>query len=290
MTERLKTTATMVDLLDEIGMDFEISVHQSIDSTNSWCLRQSKMRKPLPFACFAESQTDGRGRRGKDWLMPAGSNIAMSIAWAFDVSHQQLQFLPLSSAIVIAETLESFGLIEVKIKWPNDVYVGDNKIAGILIETQPIKNISSRDLSLTQTLAQAETEAQSTAVVIGIGLNHDMSQLDDTERKGMMLTDVVTAAREQVLLTVPDRIALAAQLLKNMVLLCQDYAQVFEPSIEKFRRHYDYCKQKKVELRLDNNDVISGTAMGITDNAELLVLVDGKLRTFNSATVSVKVE
>ena len=69
-----------------------------------------------------------------------------------------------------------------------------------------------------------------------------------------------------------------------MLLLC------VSKNLEKFRASYDFCKQKKVEIILDNKEVLSGIAQGVNDNAELLVLVDGELRVFNSADVSVRAD
>lgn len=276
MTEPLQAAVLKAAIADASAFEIDLTIHESIDSTNDWCLQQCKIGKRLPFACFAEAQTQGRGRRGKNWVMPAGSNIAMSIAWAFETSYQQLQFLPLSIAVVIVEVLENFGLTEVKIKWPNDVYVRDKKIAGILVETQPIKSSGK--------------QAPLLAVVIGIGLNHDVSELDEALQQALMLTDVITEAHAQTLMPVPDRMQLAVQLFNKTLVLCQYYPHVSVSCIEKFRQQYDYCQQKTVELILDNNDILSGIAMGINDNAEILVLVDGQQRAFNSASVSVKIE
>ena len=56
---------------DKSKVILDVVVHESIDSTNNWSLQQCKSGRVLPFACFAEEQTSGRGRRGKHWLMSA---------------------------------------------------------------------------------------------------------------------------------------------------------------------------------------------------------------------------
>jgi BirA family biotin operon repressor/biotin-[acetyl-CoA-carboxylase] ligase len=280
MAKYLQADLLKAVIAEECSLNIDVVIHESIDSTSSWCLLQSKAGKNLPFVCFAEEQSQGRGRRGKDWLMTVCSNIAMSVAWPFTVSYQQLHLLPLSVAMAIAETLESFGMQHVQIKWPNDVYVRGKKIAGILIETQPMKS-------------EPEQENR-VAVVIGVGLNYDMSVpgkplQDKITQQTLVLTDISSEAESQLLEMLPERAEVASVLLKNTVALCQDFQHVAKQNLEKFRTRYDYCKEKNVEVILDNKDVLSGLAQGINDSAELLVLIDGQQQVFNSAEVSVKV-
>lgn len=68
----------------------------------------------------------------------------------------------------------------------------------------------------------------------------------------------------------------------------QGYLSEPERYLERFRTRYDYCNEKSVDVVLDNQQVLSGVAQGVNDNAELLVLIDGEQRVFNSAEVSVK--
>ena len=129
LMQQLQQKKLQAAIVDICAAPLQVVVKQSIDSTNNWSSQQCKSGRNLPFACFAEQQTQGRGRRGKQWLMAAGSNIAMSIAWPVDISYQQLNLLPLSVALAIVETLEGLGLSQVQIKWPNDVFVNDKIVS-----------------------------------------------------------------------------------------------------------------------------------------------------------------
>jgi len=258
-------------------INLDVVVHDSIDSTNNWCLMQQKAGRPLPFVCFAEEQTSGKGRRGKNWLVKSHSNIAMSVIWAFDYSNQPIPLLSLSVAIAIAQTLEHLGLQQVQIKWPNDVYVQNKKIAGVLIETRPIRK------SMTDTRYAKEANI---AVVIGIGLNYDMSAFETEEV--LALTDCCEQFALQQSALKPERQEVASALLVNIVSICQDLNQFIANNFELFSSRYDYCKGKNVEIILDNKVSLSGVAQGINERAELLVLVEGELRVFNSAEVSVR--
>lgn len=276
----LRTGDLKAVVVSRFDVIMDVVVHQSIDSTNSWCLQQSKSGRTLPFACFAEEQTSGRGRRGKSWLMLSGRNIAMSLAWPFVLLEQPLHLLPLSVALAIVATLEDMGLKQVQIKWPNDVYVQGKKIAGILIETQPVKNAQAGENVIV---------GKYVAVVIGLGLNYEMLNCVQLESgQPLVLTDICEQLQLQGVAEKPARETVASELLCRVVAVCQNFKQASLENLEKFRASYDFCQQKEVEIILDNNERLFGLAQGVSDNAELLVLIDGELHSFNSAEVSVR--
>ena len=290
----------------EPGLD--VVVHDTVDSTNTWALKECKAGRSLPFVCFAERQTEGKGRRGKAWVMPPESNVAMSLAWSFVLPYQSLQLLPLSIAMAIVETLESFNLKRVQIKWPNDVYVDGVKIAGVLIETKILKSNTDNKNAI--------------AVVIGIGLNYDMggiglsditssrrklvSSEGDVQKKSditkFAFTDICSEFKKYEpekyelekqmgitkLAVKPERLAVASKLLGNVMRTCHTYQKDTGFALNAFRQKYDYCRNKWVGIVLDDQSVISGVAKGVTDDAELIVEIDGALKIFNSAEVSVK--
>jgi BirA family biotin operon repressor/biotin-[acetyl-CoA-carboxylase] ligase len=85
-------------------------------------------------AIIAIRQTEGRGQRGTKWDSRAGENLTFSLVLepAFLPAAQQF-LLSEAAALSVADTLAVYG-IDARIKWPNDIYVGDRKICGILIE------------------------------------------------------------------------------------------------------------------------------------------------------------
>jgi len=264
------------------NLDLDVIVHERIDSTNDWSLQQCKAGRDLPFVCFAEEQVSGKGRRGKRWVMSARSNIAMSLAWSFDLTHQPLSLLPLSVALAIVKTLEALNLTGVQIKWPNDIYVHGKKIAGILIETKSIKKKSSSGGYLS-------------AVVIGVGLNYDMSSLNSGVIDGgseslSEITDIKSEINLQDIEKIIDREVVASMLLRNVISICKNFQQDSKQNLEKFRARYDYCKNRAIDIILDNQEMVSGVAQGVNKSAELIVMIDGENCVFNSAEVSVKVD
>ncbi len=288
VVKRLKAAYLQAAVAGKNHLEMDVQVHESLESTSTWALQQCKAGKKIPFACFAEQQTQGRGRRGRHWLMLPDSNIAMSLAWVFEVSFQQMHLLPLSIALAIVRTLESIGLEKVQVKWPNDVYVNGKKIAGILIETQPIK-VALAD--------EGNTKCRAMAVVIGVGLNYDMSLVSSSSGTNELsdelsalpdLTDICAEFERQRKAKSPDLQRVAASLLQNITNVCQGFPQDAAHNLEEFRVRYDFCKNKNVEIILDNNERLEGVASGVNDSAELEVLIGGDKRVFNSADVSVK--
>ena len=289
VVKKLKTEYFQAALAEKNQLEMDVIVLESIDSTNTWALQQCKTGKTIPFACFAEQQTQGKGRRGKHWYMLPDCNVAMTLLWSFDLSQQQINLLPLSIALAIVKTLEDIGLKEVQVKWPNDIYVDGKKISGVLVETQPIRSASVDTRSNGKNLA---------AVAIGVGLNYDMTsrmssadmppaKIEELNIK-LVLTDVCAEFAGQIKAAPPSRQLVAANLLQNITDVCQNFPTDSPQFLKKFRAHYDFCKNKEVEILLDNNETLSGVALGINDAAELEVLIDGEKLVFNSAEVSVK--
>ena len=127
-----------IQLLDEeqIARQIEhgrVTVLPVIDSTNQYLLdRLSELQSG--DACVAEYQQAGRGRRGRMWFSPFGSNLYLSMYWRLEQGPAAAIGLSLVIGIVIAEVLQSLGADKVRVKWPNDLYLQDRKLSGILVE------------------------------------------------------------------------------------------------------------------------------------------------------------
>ena len=110
-----------------------IAVIPVIDSTNQYLLdRMDQLESG--FACVAEYQQAGRGRRGRKWFSPFGANLYLSMYWRLEQGSAAAMGLSLVIGIVMAEVIQSLGAENVRVKWPNDLYLNDRKLAGILVE------------------------------------------------------------------------------------------------------------------------------------------------------------
>lgn len=116
-------------------MDGNILWLDEIDSTNSW-LAANGRSLAANTAVAAHRQTAGRGQRGNRWESEPGSNLTLSLLLRPSAIHVARSFcLSEAVAVAVAETVEDIAPeITVSIKWPNDIYVGDRKLGGILIE------------------------------------------------------------------------------------------------------------------------------------------------------------
>ncbi len=114
-----------------------LDIVDSIDSTNSELLRRETHTQGIA-ALFAEHQTSGRGRQGRAWASPPGSNLYLSVARCFEGTLARLGGLSLVAGIAAAEALHALGADTVRVKWPNDLVVIDSdhlhKLGGVLVE------------------------------------------------------------------------------------------------------------------------------------------------------------
>lgn len=116
-----------------------ITHFDQLESTNSY-LRQNHPGMPQHAVVTAAYQTAGRGQRGNGWESEPGRNLLFSMLYypPADLPPSRQFQISKAVALAVAETvdrlLDGYGHPEVCIKWPNDIYVGDRKIAGILIE------------------------------------------------------------------------------------------------------------------------------------------------------------
>lgn len=106
---------------------------EKTDSTNTWA-SQHESELDLPALVYCLDQTSGRGQRGNKWESEPGKNITASLIFHPEEFPASNQFL-ISEAIALSIVgfLKGKG-VEAKVKWPNDIYIGDKKICGILVE------------------------------------------------------------------------------------------------------------------------------------------------------------
>jgi BirA family biotin operon repressor/biotin-[acetyl-CoA-carboxylase] ligase len=171
-----------------------VEVVPETGSTNADLLARAPTLS-APLLLIAEHQTAGRGRAGRSWLSAPGHSLTFSLAWRFDGGLQRLTGLPLAVGVALAETLGRLGQ-PVQLKWPNDLLKDGDKLAGILVETQPAED--------------------ATWAIVGIGLNLAMPD-ELEERIGRAVAAVPWLARM-------DRDALMAAVLDGLAAALRQFA------------------------------------------------------------------
>ncbi|MDN4629401.1 MULTISPECIES: bifunctional biotin--[acetyl-CoA-carboxylase] ligase/biotin operon repressor BirA [unclassified Erwinia] len=253
---QLLNEETILSQLDQGGL----AVIPVIDSTNQYLLdRMATLQSG--DACVAEYQQAGRGRRGRQWFSPFGSNLYLSMYWRLEQGPLAAMGLSLVIGIVTAEVLQALGASDVRVKWPNDLYLNDRKLAGILVE-------------LTGKAGDAAN------IVIGTGINLAMRSPD---------ASVVNQAwinLEEAGVTI-DRNKLAASLVNNM----RGSLQLFEreglaPFIERWSK-LDNFLNRPVKLLIGDRE-IPGIARGIDQQGGLILEQDGVRKSWVGGEISLR--
>jgi len=265
--------ARPLDLLDreQIGSQLNpetasrisaIHLHQSLDSTNSWLMERGRDGMASGAVCLAEQQQAGRGRHGRRWISPYGSNIYLSLLWRFELAPMQLSGLSLAAGIAVLRTLQQFGASEAGLKWPNDILYRQRKLAGLLLEVA----------------GESEGPAQ---VVLGVGLNtHLGEQGAAIDQPWIDLASISGVRRYR-------RNELVARLLEGLVETIDRYAKEgLQPFIPAWRQA-DLMLDQQVVVR-NAERAISGRHRGIDESGALLLESDGELRSFYAGEVSLR--
>lgn len=122
---------------------------EETESTNTWIARNAAIKSGVEPPClvYAVSQTAGRGQRGNSWEAEPGKNLTASAVFIPEGVMASGQFAVSEAvALAVVDFLEALG-VEARVKWPNDIYVGDRKICGILIENSLLGRIISRAIA-----------------------------------------------------------------------------------------------------------------------------------------------
>jgi BirA family biotin operon repressor/biotin-[acetyl-CoA-carboxylase] ligase len=107
-----------------------------IDSTNERAKQLAMDGAPGGLVVTADEQTAGRGRRGTAWFAPAGSCLLYS-ALVRPFAAEGASLLPLAVPLAVCEAAEAVAPVRCQVKWPNDIWIDERKVAGVLVEARP---------------------------------------------------------------------------------------------------------------------------------------------------------
>ncbi|OAN16360.1 biotin--[acetyl-CoA-carboxylase] synthetase [Photobacterium jeanii] len=238
-----------------------LSLIPVIDSTNQHLLDRVG-QLPSGAVCLAEYQQAGRGRRGRQWLSPFGSNLYLSMYWRLDAGMAAAMGLSLVVGIAIADTLTALGAQDIKLKWPNDLYFQDKKLAGIL----------------TEMTGQAGDAAH---LVIGMGLNIAMPTKEGSEID-QAWTNLADACD-----TLPSRNVLAATLVERLHTTLTEYEVCgLEGFITRWNE-YDNFLNRPVKLLIGER-VVEGIARGIDKQGGLLLETEQGITPYIGGEISLR--
>lgn len=236
---------------------------EETDSTNDWAKRAGKEGAPHGSAFVAESQTKGKGRRGKSWENPRGTGLAMSILLRPQMRPENAPMMTLLMGLSGAQAVEDITGLTPGIKWPNDLVLSGKKICGILTE---------------MTMSGSEIDY----VVIGIGVNLNMEAFPEDIREkatSLKLEGGKTVERDEM----------AAAVLRRFE---ENYNVFLETcSLSALRDVYmKYLVNLGREVKVMEGDrELRGICTGINDSGELLIeKSDGTCEAVFAGEVSVR--
>ncbi|MBD1390517.1 bifunctional biotin--[acetyl-CoA-carboxylase] ligase/biotin operon repressor BirA [Neiella sp. HB171785] len=263
--------ATSLDLIDVTKLaaltecyrpdGAELHVFPLIDSTNQFWLNRQPQTPASASVCFAECQSAGRGRRGRAWQSPFGGALYCSVWWRSEHNLSELMGLSVAIGLALTRWLVTLGA-PAQVKWPNDIYIKQQKVAGILVELESGKDGKG-------------------AAVIGVGLN-------------IKLPSSTTAAIDQPwtelsqwLTPLPSRTEIAAGLYRTLIECLNEFESGgLQQCLADWSRH-DVFADQAIRLLMGDHQV-AGICRGVDGQGALVIENEQGRRSYFGGEISVR--
>lgn len=230
-----------------------VYVYDSVDSTLNEAKRRYADSGEKRFLIVADSQTLGRGRRGRSFYSPKGTGLYLTLAMPLEFSVEAAPGITAYAAVCVCKAIETLTNKLGRIKWVNDVFLGEKKVCGILTEAST---------SLESGMIEA--------VFIGIGINVVPCEVPDELKKIIGFIDPKTPIRNRLAAAVADELL---DFEKNKECFLHDY------------RRRSLTIGRRVQCTV-GNETFQATAVGIDSLGGLIVQPDGgEERTLRSGEV-----
>lgn len=234
---------------------FNVINFDTIDSTSTYLKRSYSKYNDLTLV-YALSQSEGHGRMKREWVSPYGESLLFSLLIKNKNIIENFSSLSLMTAVAIYNFLKRY-VSNVSIKWPNDVYVNDKKIAGILLES-----ISYDD--------------NIEALVVGVGININIKEFPSHLIDKATSLGLETNEKYDISALKPYLEAELSNMILNILSFKKSYLEVI--------RHNNYLKDKTVKAYIDN-ELQEVKVIDINDDNSLRVIKDNKIYNLNVGEV-----
>lgn len=265
-----------VELLDEARIRREIGraratrlrsldLRFDVDSTNTRLLACAPPPYGYADVMLSELQHAGRGRRGRHWVAPFGGSLALSLGWSFSDASKASPTLSLCVGVAVARGLARAGALGIRLKWPNDIWLHDRKVGGVLIELR----------------AEASGPAH---VVIGVGLNVSLSLpvRERIEASGVRVAAVADACNPT-----PSRNFIAGAIIDELLSMLEQFERDGFAAFRETWSALDALRDRPAQVIL-GDAIFSGTARGVDALGVLQLERDGRVQEFVSGEVSLR--
>jgi BirA family biotin operon repressor/biotin-[acetyl-CoA-carboxylase] ligase len=217
------------------GSYWRVSVFQSLASTQSELIGKENLQHGDVFV--TEFQSAGRGRLDRTFEATESSALLFSLYLEPKRDKLEWSAIPLLTGLSLVNALKSLdGKVATSLKWPNDLLIGDKKVAGILVE------------------------ARDSGVVVGIGLNVEMNESE------LPVPAATSLAKENF--AELNRNVILPEILKNFALTIELWESGSSIAMEQYRQ-VSSTLGKEVEVHLPSGEILYSRAMGINERGEL---------------------
>ena len=240
-----------------------IHYFEETDSTNIRINELAKDGAEHGTVVVADKQTAGKGRRGRTWESPSGTNLYFSILLRPEIETEKAPMMTLIMAYSVAKVLRENWNLQAKIKWPNDLVLADKKICGILTE---------------MSLAGMKIDS----VVVGTGINVNVKEFPEELRE--KATSLYLESKQ-----IFDRKKLLNEVLKEFWKQYNRFLEVQDLSYMKEEYNDMLVNRDREVLVLEPENEYQAIAQGINELGELLVKkIDGSEAVVYAGEVSVR--
>ncbi|MCH7689835.1 MAG: biotin--[acetyl-CoA-carboxylase] ligase [candidate division Zixibacteria bacterium] len=238
-----------------------VSFH-SLKSTNDIASQMAATGAAEGTVITAEKQTLGRGRLGRSWHSPEKVGAYISIIITPKMSPEKAPGLSVMTALAAAETFEKYCPGKVRIKWPNDVLIGNRKVAGVLTELYTKNN-------------------KIDYVIVGIGININQKQTDFPQTIRKLATSLRQVSGKKI-----NRAELTAEFLQHFEKEYKSYPKSQLGGSLKRIRAYSSLLGQTIILKTGDKS-LTGQAIDIDKTGALIVEVNGEKVTVSGGEVTV---
>ena len=240
----------------------QIEVYRTADSTQI-IAKQMLVNNSKSYLILSDEQTKGRGRFNRNWSSSKGKGLWMSVVLRPNVPFDMMPKFNLFIALGIRDAIQAFANDEVKIKWPNDIYIGDKKVCGFL--TEMVANYDAVE-----------------AIICGIGINMNHTEDDFIEEIKSRATSIRLHATHKI-----NRYAFFDQLISQIVYRYQQFlTQPFNTIRDEYIKASNIW-QRQIKFT-ENGTQFMGEAEDIDYNGFLIVRDNqGNMRRLMSADIEI---
>lgn len=240
-----------------------LDCHDRLDSTNNRARQLAERGYPEGTLVTAETQTAGKGRRGRVWVSPPGTGLWFSLILRPAAPAARAPVLTLAAALSVAEAAEEVCGLAAGIKWPNDIVISGRKVCGILTEMR----------------AEADRVRY---VIVGIGVNVNTADFPEEIRATATSLYLESGARV-------DRGRLLAAVMERMEHWYGLFLRTFDMTLLREAYTARLLNLNRESVIEENGSVLRGRCLGIDDEGLLLIgTEDGAVQKVRSGEVSVR--